>query len=91
MKIPKKYKLGGVTWSVIFTHELFNAMGCCNNETGVLTIKNMDNPSITEQTFCHELIHSILYSMGRTEHNEEFVDTFAVFLHQYLSQTYKGD
>ena len=41
---------------------------------------------VKEQTFCHELVHSILFAMGKpvSDHDELFVDAFATFLHQYL-------
>jgi hypothetical protein len=41
-----------------------------------------------ESTFCHELIHSFLFSMGIAgeNHDEKFVDAMSYFLHQYLQQ-----
>jgi predicted SprT family Zn-dependent metalloprotease len=40
-----------------------------------------------EQTFCHELTHSILYAMGELKlyANEKFVDLFGHLLHQALT------
>jgi len=38
---------------------------------------------ITEQTFFHELVHAIMFSMGHTNHDEIFVDAFGALLHQY--------
>jgi hypothetical protein len=41
------------------------------------------NKVFTEQTFCHELVHAIMFSMGHTQHEEVFVDAFGQLLHQY--------
>ena len=38
---------------------------------------------MTQQTFCHELVHAILFTMGKTTHEEEFVDAFGSLLHQF--------
>lgn len=40
-----------------------------------------------EVSFCHELVHWILHSMGESEKNkdEKFVELFGVFLHQALT------
>ena len=90
MRIPKKFKLGAVQWSVDMVDDLPNSMGSCNNELGKILVKDMENTSVINQTFCHELVHCILYSMGRNEHDEVFVDNFASFLHQYLDQVDKS-
>jgi hypothetical protein len=41
------------------------------------------NEQMTQQTFCHELVHAILFTMGKTTHEEEFVDAFGSLLHQF--------
>lgn len=41
------------------------------------------NDQMTQQTFFHELVHAILFAMGKTAHDEEFTDIFGAFLHQY--------
>lgn len=38
---------------------------------------------MTHQTFCHELVHAIMFTMGHTTHDEIFTDCFGAFLHQY--------
>ncbi len=46
------------------------------------------------ETFHHELVHFILYSMGEVElrNNEKFVATFSGLLHQSLATAvYKGE
>lgn len=41
------------------------------------------NEQTTKQTFYHELVHAIMFTMGKTGHDEEFTDVFGAFLHQY--------
>lgn len=41
------------------------------------------NEQMTQQTFFHELVHAIMFSMGHTTHDELFTDAFGSFLHQY--------
>lgn len=89
MKIPKSFQLGGTTWSVEHTGHIPDALG----ETHMARAKILLNDSggfckdQREQTFCHELVHAILFAMGKGQtapHDEEFVDVFGTFLHQYL-------
>jgi hypothetical protein len=87
MFIPKKFKLGAVTWTVeevVYLPD--NTMGLCNNLDSSIKVLKSLKQEVKEQTFCHELIHALLYSTGRTEHDEQLVDSLAVFLHQYLKQ-----
>jgi len=41
------------------------------------------NEQTTSQTLMHELVHAILFTMGKTNHDEEFTDAFGALLHQY--------
>lgn len=88
MKIPQEFVLGGTTWSVEITDQLLGALGAAYpQEAKVRLLKSLPR-QIKEQTFCHELVHCILYSMGKPsdQHDEIFVDGFATFLHQYFAQ-----
>lgn len=67
---------------VVFSQNLGT---CAAHKAKIYLEKSLDR-GVKEQTFCHELIHAILFSMGITEHDEKFVDGFATFLHQYLTQ-----
>ncbi len=87
MKIPKEFKLAGITWKVLEDPMMIDsAFGFCRQSEACIYL----NPSKTisremrEQTFLHELVHSIMYAMGKSTHDEEFVDVFSAFLHQYL-------
>lgn len=41
------------------------------------------NEQMTQQTFFHELVHAIMFTMGKLNHDEEFTDAFGSLLHQY--------
>lgn len=86
MRIPKSFDLGGTTWEVIQTDSLLGAYGATHSGKGKVEILKELPKQIKQQTFCHELVHCILFSMGKTQdlHDEVFVDGFATFLHQYL-------
>lgn len=88
MKIPTSFKLGGMTWAVEQLDFIPGAMGACSNQDAKIVLLKSLPQQVKEQTFCHELIHAILFSMGRPadQHDEVFVDAFGTMLHQYLSK-----
>lgn len=85
MIIPKKFKLAGIEWKVIINPHL-SALGECHPQKGIIFIRDPSMPQpLLEQTFCHELVHAILFSTGDNgPHDEKFVDGFAYLLHQYM-------
>lgn len=87
MKLPKQVQLGGVVWKVEESY-LAGNLGVCRNDRGTIYVDNTLPGAVKNQTFCHELVHAILFSMGKPadQHDEIFVDGFATFLHQYLEQ-----
>lgn len=87
MLIPKKFKLGGTTWGVEQVDQLVGAYGTTTPQEAKVRLLKSLQKQVKEQTHCHELVHCILYSMGKPthEHDEVFVDGFATFLHQYLN------
>jgi hypothetical protein len=87
MKIPKKFTLGAVEWEVRQIEDLGDNLGSCNHETGIIFLKKNPHKDILNVTFCHELIHALLYNSGRLEdHDEVLVEGLARGLHQYLEQ-----
>lgn len=88
MKIPRSFTLGGTTWTVESSDQLLGALGASYPQEAKVRLLKTLPKQIKEQTFCHELVHCILYSMGKPsdQHDEVFVDGFATFLHQYLNQ-----
>ncbi len=87
MKIPKQFTLGAITWEVVQKDNLLGAYGASYNGKGKIEILSELPKQIKEQTFCHELVHAILFSLGNAQeaHDEKFVDSFATMLHQYLN------
>lgn len=98
MKIPKRFKLLGSTITVIDNPKLLishNWAGCTdyNNHTieMVPTSEAFDvcNTKI-QQTFCHELMHFLLYYGGgvvdgNLHQNEDLVELLGCLLHQALT------
>lgn len=85
MKIPKSFTLGGMTWQVVYSEQVKEWAWCLMDSQRIMLTKGM-SPQLEGRTFCHELVHSIMYTMGLRDHDEKFVDGFAALLHQYLNQ-----
>jgi len=87
VRIPKEFQLGGTTWQVVQEPLLPGCLGATHSQEAKVQILKTLDKQIKEQTFCHELVHAILYSMGKpnSEHDEVFIDGFATFLHQALN------
>lgn len=88
-RIPKEYKVGGQKIEVRMVDRCDN--NCIGMEflaSGYIEIANNYNKDRIQSedskvnTFYHELVHTILGCMGKTDlnENEEFVNTFAGFL-----------
>lgn len=77
MKIPKKLKIGGITYAVEQTKNL--TMGNANY-SGEIDYKECvirvcpSNPQKMKADFCHEMIHAVLDHLGYTDHDEKKVD-----------------
>ena len=93
MRIPKKFKVGGVDYIV-------NQVEDCGNydnfgfwkPQGIIEIANQAggydvSDSKKRQTFLHELTHAILFARGKSELNddESFVNIFSSFLNEAIS------
>lgn len=81
--IPKKFTLAGCEWTVVEVEEMED-LGCTNPQTFTITLRKRQNQQSKEQTFCHELVHAIKFTMGLTDHDEKEVDAFGYLLHQFL-------
>lgn len=80
--VAASFDLAGSKWSVAYLAHM-EEMGKCDPEKQTIFLRMDMNKQTTEQTFYHELVHAILFTMGKLNHDEEFVDTFGAFLHQY--------
>jgi hypothetical protein len=87
MHIPQEFQLGGITWKVEAVPLLPVHLGECDSMTATIKLDPTPAQQFKEQTFCHELVHAIMYSMGyhTKPHDETFVDGFATMLHQFLN------
>jgi phage terminase large subunit-like protein len=95
----KSFELGAKKWKVSYVKGWIPhpqdkseyAMGICQADTLdiIVSTTNDENKPLVEsnidQVFYHELVHSILSEMGHElNHDEFFVQTFSMFLHQYM-------
>ena len=95
LRIPKRFNLHGQTVTVVYDNTLLedaSARGMFHPLPQLIQLNPADpeaghSRSGVEQTFCHELTHSILYAMGELKlyNNEKFVDLFGHLLHQALT------
>lgn len=92
--IPKSFFLYGQRICVTVREDLVNAegaVGTSRHHENVIHLQGnkgswQRKEDQIEQTFYHELVHTILHQMHRNNLNddEDFVDTFAQLLHQAL-------
>ena len=80
--LPTAFQLAGFEWTVRFVSDL-SEYGRCDPATQIIFVREGMNEQLTQQTFFHELVHAIMFSMGQTNHDEVFTDAFGTFLHQY--------
>ena len=80
--VPSSFKLVGFEWTVKYVEDL-SEYGTCDYSTQTVRLRSGMGKAITEQTFFHELVHAVMFSMGHTQHDEIFVDAFGALLHQY--------
>jgi hypothetical protein len=96
MKIPRTYKLGAVKNTVELVdkieHDTLSIMGdWCDEQCRIRLVTKTSKGDMVPhdrlgQAYCHELVHSILDSMGhKLSHDEGFVDAFGRYLHQYMT------
>jgi len=76
------FSLAGCQWKVVRTEGL-TEQGLCDSEQHTIRIRAGMSEQNSQATFYHELVHAILFTMGKTGHDEEFVNTFGEFLHQF--------
>jgi Zn-dependent peptidase ImmA (M78 family) len=66
----------------VFVKDL-SEYGKCDVNTQTIYIREGMNEQTTKQTFYHELVHAIMFSMGHTQHDEIFTDAFGGMLLQF--------
>lgn len=89
MKIPASYQLMGQTIRVriidLDEWDDTESWGSFNPATNEIRILRRATEPIG-QTFCHELVHTILTAMSHElNRDEKFVDVFGSLLHQFIT------
>lgn len=94
MKIPKKVKVGGYTYQVIFD-DLIDANdndGICKVDKQLIALRPGMAQNHTEQVFLHELLHACFHHIGFDENykytEEQLVTELALVLHQVLKDNF---
>lgn len=82
-KLPEKFMLGGSVWTVSVVPHM-SEMGSCDPMDNRILIRKGMPEQATVQTFFHELVHAINFTLGKQEHDERQIDAFAHLLHQYM-------
>lgn len=85
MKIPKTFSLGGTVWTVQEAADL-SEMGNCEGAKALIRLRADLPRQAKESTFCHELMHAIMWTAGIAfqEHSERDIDAFGNLLHQFM-------
>lgn len=99
MIIPDSLRVGGQDMAVSYPNDMEGKLGQCCLSAGYIKIaKTFDGKEQSHSsmlnTFYHELVHSILDTMGRDDlsQDEVFVSSFSSFLVEaILSYKYKQD
>jgi hypothetical protein len=91
MNLPKKIEIAGITVNIILDGKLSEkegALGVADYESQTITICPDTGDDIMNQTYVHEIVHYILYIMGRRKlmMDEEFVECFSQLLYQVMKQ-----
>ena len=94
MKIPTKFKLMGLEITVEYDPNLvhnddYHGAADYRNSKIIIQpdVEGLKRPKQSmESTFCHELVHFILWAMSeeKLRKDERFVDLFSGLLHQVL-------
>lgn len=90
--IPKSFELGGIEWKVKHgSHNSEGNFGHTDIMKSEVIVKSKYNgkefcKQQQEQTFYHELSHTILITMNEHElnENEKFVDVLGQFIYQFM-------
>jgi hypothetical protein len=83
--VPDSFTLAATVWTVKRIPE-FADLGRCERDKATIFIREGMPPQVEETTFLHELVHAIKFMQGidSEKHDEQDIDAFAHFLHQYL-------
>ncbi len=87
MKIPKKIKIGGKTYTVEITSKMDLGI---NNVSAEILYNDLiiricpQAKAKMEADFIHEVVHAIYFGLGYRDHDEKRVDELANALHSVV-------
>jgi len=89
MKIPKKLKVGGFDYDIIFDDKFVEKETLCGqhqpNRLKIILQTGVYNQQKIDQTFWHEVAHAIsCVYLGENEMTEDQIDNFSQGLYQVL-------
>ena len=87
MDIPRTFPLAGNTWTVRYKkkQELKGDYGACLEDKNEVWIQRGLKADKRTQTFIHELLHAIHYTMGQLDdHDEKGIEAMSQLLYQAL-------
>lgn len=87
MRIPKKIKIGGLTYEVEITDRL--ALGSANVSAEIIYTDLIIRvaPAVQskmEADFIHEVVHGMLVHMGHKDHDEQQVEALAQAIYMVI-------
>lgn len=83
MRIPATFQLAGSVWKVVQVPNLAE-LGRCIPDDRVVQLRKELPKQVKEQAFWHEAMHAIMFTLGKNEHNEEFIDAIGSLIHQLI-------
>ena len=88
MKIPKQVKIGAHLIDIVLTDQTED-FGCFENKKARIIISKETKPSLQEETFFHECLHSIFDQTGvgrglTADDEEKMIQPIANMLYQFL-------
>lgn len=94
MKIPKRMNIVGLEWQVDFDAQFCadrSVHGATSSDSQTIKLQPQCSRQLQEQTFIHELLHAVWWSMGLKEHfkdddEEKVVNSLANGLYQALNE-----
>lgn len=89
MKIPKKIRICGLDYKVVINNNLNNKEGLAGEHKGrelIMTLQGKPfHQQKIEQTFIHEILHSIDYNYNNDELTEKQIGMLANGIYQVLA------
>lgn len=95
MIIPKQFKLMAHTWTVVHSYGMITdpedgetCRGLCQFDTLTIHVNVAQPASMVVHTYLHEVMHAVLWSLGRKECEDELlVDSVAGALTHVLESS----